>query len=609
MYLFNVDDNVSRTNYYGVNGVPAWIINGEVMPYISPYESENIPKIISQITDTVNTGNAEFSPFKIILCPIYYSSNILRVHVKIIRDGNDNTNPEDLRLRVAITEKTISYTSPPGSNGESEFFSVCRKMLPNDTGTSFETPAKGDSSEFYLEFLPDEEFISMVDVNNLRVVAFIQNDTNKEMFQSEMEDVVFVSQLEALFEVAEHIGVSPFSVTFSNYSTSTDSTSITKYEWDFNGDGIVDSEVQEPTWVFAEEGSYDVSLTVKDGIEEFTRITPNFIHVLGNTSDILVVNGINYAEYSNEMNDFYNNSVCFAGNEVDIWDLYGVQDFNFSSNEKVKRAHLFSQHIPTDVLNLYEKVIWIGDHHMGVTIVEIGDQIVEYVNQGGNFLLATNNANEFFNDNLKDYCGVSRFSPNSSVSGITAFDPNLVDLTVTATNTNIQFARLTDSTNAKPIFTRIASDSWIAGFTFHKNGNGGFIYVGGSPFMYDNNSTAQNFDYIISNWLRQDPTVSIENEKPLVINKFSLNQNYPNPFNHSTTIKYSIPSSISLNGTDVKLIIFDILGKEIVTLVDQNMQAGNYETNFDATNLSSGIYYYKLTASNFIETKKMIFLK
>ena len=609
MYLFNVDDNVSRTNYYGVNGVPAWVINGQVMPYISPYESANIPKIISQITDTVNTGNTEFSPFKISLKPIYYSSNILRVNVKIIRDANDNTNPEDLRLRVAITEKSISYTSPPGSNGESEFFSVCRKILPDGSGTSFEAPATGDSVEFNLEFYPDEDFISTVDLYNLRAVTFIQNNSTKEMYQSAMEEVLFLSQLEALFDVEEHIGTPPFSVKFSNFSTSTDSTTINNYEWDFNNDGIVDSEEQEPTWVFTEEGSYSVSLTVKDGIESFTKEFQNFVHVLGNTSNILVVNGIDYVEHSSEMNDFYNNSVCYAGNEVDIWDLYGIQDFNFNANEKVKRTHLFNQHIPTDVLNLYEKVIWIGDHHQGNTNIEMGDQIVDYVNQGGNFLLATNYANDFFNDSLKDYCGVSRFSPNSSVAGITAIDPNLVDLTVTSTNTLIQFAKLTDSTDAKPIYTRIGSDSWIAGFTFHKDGNGGFIYIGGSPIMYDNNSTTLNFDYIINNWLRQDPTVRVENKEQQLINKFTLNQNYPNPFNPSTTIQYSIPSSIAPNGVDVKLIIFDILGNEVLTVLEQNMQAGNYEINFDATNLSSGIYYYQFTARNFIETKKMILLK
>ena len=85
---------------------------------------------------------------------------------------------------------------------------------------------------------------------------------------------------------------------------------------------------------------------------------------------------------------------------------------------------------------------------------------------------------------------------------------------------------------------------------------------------------------------------------------FSLEQNYPNPFNPSTSIQYAI-SSRQL----VTLKIFDLLGKEIATLVNENKPAGNYEVSFDARNLSSGTYFYKLQAGSFVETKKMILLR
>jgi hypothetical protein len=90
-----------------------------------------------------------------------------------------------------------------------------------------------------------------------------------------------------------------------------------------------------------------------------------------------------------------------------------------------------------------------------------------------------------------------------------------------------------------------------------------------------------------------------------------LAQNYPNPFNPSTTIKYTIPSVTlsSVEGSRVQLKIFDILGNEITTLVDEYKPAGTYEVEFDASNLSSGIYFYRLQAVGFIETKKMILLR
>ncbi len=86
--------------------------------------------------------------------------------------------------------------------------------------------------------------------------------------------------------------------------------------------------------------------------------------------------------------------------------------------------------------------------------------------------------------------------------------------------------------------------------------------------------------------------------------KFSLSQNYPNPFNPSTNIKFQIPKS-----GFVKLIIFDVLGKEVQIIVNQQLSPGSYEADFDGRSLPSGVYYYKLEAGDFTETKKMVLIK
>jgi hypothetical protein len=85
---------------------------------------------------------------------------------------------------------------------------------------------------------------------------------------------------------------------------------------------------------------------------------------------------------------------------------------------------------------------------------------------------------------------------------------------------------------------------------------------------------------------------------------FYLFQNYPQPFNPATTIKYQIPEL-----SFVKLTVFDLLGNEIVTLVNKKKQRGIYEVNFNADGLASGVYIYKLTAGNFTASKKLILLK
>jgi L-ascorbate metabolism protein UlaG (beta-lactamase superfamily) len=86
--------------------------------------------------------------------------------------------------------------------------------------------------------------------------------------------------------------------------------------------------------------------------------------------------------------------------------------------------------------------------------------------------------------------------------------------------------------------------------------------------------------------------------------RFELNQNYPNPFNPSTRIEFSLPGS-----SFVSLKIYNMLGKEVSTLISENLQAGNYSRQWNAISLSSGIYFYQLQAGKYTDTKKLILIK
>jgi subtilisin-like proprotein convertase family protein len=114
-------------------------------------------------------------------------------------------------------------------------------------------------------------------------------------------------------------------------------------------------------------------------------------------------------------------------------------------------------------------------------------------------------------------------------------------------------------------------------------------------------------DGILSSWsliITYDGATDVETNTELYPDRFVLEQNYPNPFNPSTTIKYSI-SQIS----SVTLKVYDVLGNEVAILDNEEKSAGIYEVKFNGSNLSSGIYFYKLQAGSFIDTKKMILMK
>jgi hypothetical protein len=111
----------------------------------------------------------------------------------------------------------------------------------------------------------------------------------------------------------------------------------------------------------------------------------------------------------------------------------------------------------------------------------------------------------------------------------------------------------------------------------------------GRVFLYD------NFSF--------DGTTSVADQTKMP-DSYTLLQNYPNPFNPSTTIKFSVPQ----NG-HVNLTVFNLLGQEVETLVNEEREQGNHEVKFNASNLPSGIYLYRLQTANTVETKKMILMK
>jgi hypothetical protein len=138
----------------------------------------------------------------------------------------------------------------------------------------------------------------------------------------------------------------------------------------------------------------------------------------------------------------------------------------------------------------------------------------------------------------------------------------------------------------------------------------GICYISGlvsENSVFDTMSVTGGYKNLFWAKLNFDNIVPVENGLPAntqVANEFSLIQNYPNPFNPTTTISFSIPSSAF---TSLK--IYDVLGNEVATLVNEEKPAGNYKVSFNASSLSSGTYFYRIRAGSFIETRKMILMK
>lgn len=683
MHILNATDNNQRRGYYAVNSVP-WIdVNGTTIT-------------VSQaaLEGAVNSGNATYSPFKIEIIPTRFSNDVLNIKIIITRDSSDNTTFTNTKLRVALTELTVDRTCLTCcNNGETLFHNVTRKMLPDGKGTLIDIPAPGSSIEYEFSFIPTAEFLASVDITALSVVAFIQNDGSKLVYQSATADVQLSNNVNAAFKVNENIGALPFEVTFENFSTATDTTSLTSYAWDFDNDGNTDSQDPNPVFTYQTDGAFSVKLTVSDGINQHTRVLENYIFSLTNSSNILVVNGIEYATYAAEMTTFYNSSACFGDHTIDIWDVFGDQGFNYTGNSNIQKANLFNRTIPNSVLNLYDKVIWIGNNYGGDLTYFNPTQVLEYVQSGKDFLLATRTASVFFNTALRNYCGISGFTGDQTITNLNALDTNLVNMSSVGANSLVHLASFTTTSEATPIFDDLVSNTFYAGFRINKQDEGNFIFIAGRPYRFNSTESFANYNYIIENIMNSNPLpveltsfsaktssgkvqldwstateinnsgfeiersydsksfftvgfvrgngttteprsysfiddiqlsstqsvyyrlkqvdfngdVDYSNVVSVVIGtpiEFALDQNYPNPFNPSTIIKYSIPQR-----NNVSLKIYDILGNEIAVLVNETKEAGSYNVQYNASALSSGVYFYSIQAGDFFESRKMILMK
>lgn len=146
----------------------------------------------------------------------------------------------------------------------------------------------------------------------------------------------------------------------------------------------------------------------------------------------------------------------------------------------------------------------------------------------------------------------------------------------------------------------------VIGSGGERSSNASYILTGtvGESFIGTSvNASNQNFAGFWYVYL-SDVITSVEDQQEIIPTVFKLEQNYPNPFNPSTIVRFAVPEK-----SNVLIKIYDILGSEVFTLVNEELDAGWYERNFNAGSLASGVYIYRMNAGNFISTKKMLMVK
>jgi hypothetical protein len=336
----------------------------------------------------------------------------------------------------------------------------------------------------------------------------------------------------------------------------------------------------------------------------------NWSNVLGTEQNsggkkILIVDGFNRqsGDWRGESNTF----ACKYGKALEPLNV------NF---ESVKNSEVIDSVVN---LNNYDAVFWIlGDESTADETFSSAEQelVKNYLENGGNLFVSgsevgwdlsykgSSSDKSFYNNYLKASF-VADNSNSNFVNGVTGS---------TLEGTAFYFGQTYEVGYPDEIGTFGGSTLCM---NYSNNTGAGIQYIGqfGSSskiakliylgFPLETTANDSSFNSVISRaagyFLADINSVLTKTDVPL---KFNLSQNYPNPFNPNTSIQYAIDSRqiVTLN-------VFDLLGRKIATLVNEGKPAGTYKVIWDASHLSSGVYYYQLKAGNFISTKKMILLK
>jgi len=198
------------------------------------------------------------------------------------------------------------------------------------------------------------------------------------------------------------------------------------------------------------------------------------------------------------------------------------------------------------------------------------------------------------------------------------------DGVIRTTNAGENWNRIYQISGAYCIFFKNANTGWIGGsipYYIMRTTNGGLNYVSQylSLELYNiwkitksNDSSIYAIGMPASIFKTTNGGVGINQISTEISSSFSLSQNYPNPFNPVTKIRFDVASTPLIplrRGTLVVLKVYDVMGREVRTLVNERLQPGMYEVSFDGSALTSGVYFYKIQSGDFVQTNRMVLIK
>ena len=332
---------------------------------------------------------------------------------------------------------------------------------------------------------------------------------------------------------------------------------------------------------------------------------------------ILVVNGVDFSIYGNEIWTAYQDSVFWGAYDMSFWDCFAETGLGYPANVPPPLGH---GRVPPDTLQQFSTVVWVGNNFNGDLAKWNETPVLSYLEAGGNLLLLSRYGQDFIDPPLREYLGITwRESATVALNNCVAVHPALIGMN----RTNLQgtcavFDTSLATRESKLLFKETASFSTHrgigvirepAGGGTHRPEGGKFAFVSGRPYRWQHAQLRANVETILGTFCDEPyvPT-GVAGGSPSA-SSFALEQNHPNPFNPTTTIRFTLDAK-----THATLRVYDVAGRLVATVLSRELPAGPQRAVWDGKNnrgesVASGVYFYRLSASGREATRKMVLLR